>query len=335
MDAPPKVPGHGSGSLEELLGEAFPRMLMVQTTSACNSACRFCPHQLFRRRLPQGEMDPRLFERLMTEASHHPELACINLFLMNEPLMDPQLVERIHLAGERNPQAQVSLWTNGVALDPPLCRRLLDSPLKSLGISLHAHRAETYHRITGRRDFHRILRSVVHLVEQRNARRPDMTLVLRYVAAEAMMAPGEREELVRFWSEGNVIIDIDDGFLGRAGNLPAPGAPTQPRRWLAGCSALGGPKQAHILFSGQVVLCCMDYSRKTSLGDCSRQSLQSIWAGVARRRHLETLHGRRAAEPDFLCSRCELGVPRDRDTAARDDRDDPDQLPEDPIWAAV
>jgi len=304
-------------------------MLMVQTTSACNSACRFCPHRLFRRRLPQGEMDPALFERLMTEAGGHPELACINLFLMNEPLTDPRIVERIHLAGELNPGAQVSLWTNGAALDPPLCRRLLDSPLRSLGVSLHAHRAETYRHVTGRRDFHRVLSNVVHLVEQRNARRRDMTLVLRYVAAETMMAPGEREELVQFWREGNVILDIDDGFLGRAGNLPAPGAPTRPRRWLAGCSALGGPKQAHVLYSGQVVLCCMDYGRETSLGDASRESLRGIWTGAARRRTLEMLHGRREADPDFLCSRCELAVPRG---ASADGRG---LLPGDPIWAAV
>ncbi len=67
MNDPVLVPGHGSGSLEQLLAEEFPRMLMVQTTSACNSSCVFCPHRLYRDRLPQGRMDDALFHHWKDE----------------------------------------------------------------------------------------------------------------------------------------------------------------------------------------------------------------------------------------------------------------------------
>jgi pyruvate-formate lyase-activating enzyme len=303
------VPGHGSGPVEQLLDEPFPRKLMVQTTSGCNSSCVFCPHRLYRDRLPQGEMDDELYRRIVAEAGEHPDVACLNLFLMNEPLMDPRIVERIELARRFNPRAEISLWTNGVALSAERGALLLSSPLTSLGVSLHAQRAETYRRLTGRTDFHRVLRNVVRFVEERNARRPDVTLVLRFVSA-AQMEPGEQDELLAFWGEADVTLDIDEGHLGRAGNLPAPGAPPEPHRWMAGCQALGGPKQAHVLFDGQVVLCCMDYGRTSSLGDLRRESLAQVWGGPRRRRYLETLYGRRPADPDtFLCSRCELALP--------------------------
>ena len=308
MTEPVSVPGHGSGSVEELLDEAFPRMLMVQTTSACNSSCVFCPHRLYRDRLPRGEMDEALFRRIVAEAGEHPDVSCINLFLMNEPLMDPRIVERVELAGQLNPRAEISLWTNAVALSSKRGAALLASPLTSLGVSLHAHRAETYRRLTGRTDFHRVLRSLVRFIEERGARRPDLALVLRFVSA-AQMEPGEQEELLTFWRDADVTLDIDDGYLGRAGNLAAPGAPAVPHRWLAGCQALGGPKQAHILFDGQVVLCCMDYGRTTSLGDLGRQSLAQVWRGPRRHGYLETLFGQQAADPEFLCSRCELALP--------------------------
>jgi hypothetical protein len=327
---PPPVPGSGSGLLDELLDETFPRMLMLQTTSSCNSSCVFCPHRLHRKRLPQGQMDEALFRRLMVEASGFPQLACINLFLMNEPLTDPQLVERVHLAGALNPQAQISLWTNAVALDASMTRRLLASPLSSLGVSLHAHHPATYQRITGRRDFHRVLGNVVHFVEQRNATRPRMTVVLRFVSAGQTMGPDEQEQLLAFWRDGNVVLDIDEGHLSRAGNIAAPGEVREPHRWMAGCMALGGPKQAHILFTGQVVLCCMDYQRRTFLGDCTTESLHQIWSGPRRREHLETLYGVRPADPTFLCSRCELAIPARAARAVRG----PD-LPADSIWAAV
>jgi hypothetical protein len=303
------VPGHGSGQLDELLAESFPRMLMLQTVSACNSACVFCPHRRFRTSLPQGEMDDELFRRLLAEASEHPEVSCINLFLMNEPLLDPRLVERVYMAKRACPQAQISLWTNAVALDAELAERLLDAPLDSLGISLHAHHAETYRRLTGRRDFPRVLGNVVNVVEQRLVRRPDLTLVIRYVSADRLQR-GEEQELAAFWQNGGVVLDIDEGYLSRAGNLEAPGGVGEPQRWMAGCQALGGPKQAHVLFTGQVVMCCMDYARQSSLGDCTQESLGEIWRGPRRREALEMLYGAREAPESFLCSRCELAIPR-------------------------
>jgi hypothetical protein len=324
------VPGHGSGQLDELLAESFPRMLMLQTVSACNSACVFCPHRRFRTSLPQGEMDDELFRRLLAEASEHPEVSCINLFLMNEPLLDPRLVERVYMAKRACPQAQISLWTNGVALDPELAGRLLDAPLDSLGISLHAHHAETYRRLTGRRDFPRVLGNVVNVVEQRLVRRPDLTLVIRYVSADRLQR-GEEQELAAFWQNGGVVLDIDEGYLSRAGNLEAPGGVGEPQRWMAGCQALGGPKQAHVLFTGQVVMCCMDYARQSSLGDCTQESLGEIWRGPRRREALEMLYGAREAPGSFLCSRCELAIPRRCAAETCTELN----VPKDAIWAAV
>ena len=303
----PEVPGRGSGKLETLLAETFPRMLMLQTTSACNASCVFCPLPGLRKTLPQGRMDEQLFQRIIAEASRFPELTCVNLFLMNDPLCDRHIVRRIHQTHRLNPQAQVSLWSNAVALRPELTDQLLDSPLSSLGVSLHAHHPETYRRLTGRKDFYRVLRDLVHFVEQRLARRPDLSLVLRYVGAAAM-SDDEKAELRSFWADGQVTLDVDDGFLSRAGNLRAPAEVTTPHRWMRGCQALGGPKQAHILYTGQVVLCCMDYQRSTNLGDLNHSSIQQLWNGPRRRQLLEMLYGVRAAEPGFLCSRCELAL---------------------------
>ncbi len=328
-DAPPKVPGRGSGRVEDLLSESFPRMLMVQTTSACNAHCVFCPLPALRKEQPQGRMEQPLFERIIREAGEHPEVACINLFLMNEPLCDKRIVQRVFLAKEHNRKAQISLWTNAVNLTPSLTDQLLASPLGSLGVSLHAHNPEAYARATGRNDFHRVLGNLVHFVEQRLAKRPDLALVIRYVDASSYISPEERVELRRFWAEGEVDLDIDDGFLGRAGNLEAPAAPPEPLRRLNGCKALGGPKQAHVLYTGQVVLCCMDYGRVSDLGDLNKQTLSQIWRGERRRAALEMLFGQRDAEEGFLCSRCELAVPGGEECQC-----DPDIPPED-TWAGV
>ncbi len=302
------MPGRGSGTIENLLSERFPRMLMLQTTSACNASCVFCPLPGLRKTMPQGKMSEALFRSIVDQAAEHPEVACLNLFLMNEPLTDRRIVQRLHYAGERCPRAQISLWSNAVALRRDMADRLLDSPLTSLGVSLHAHHPKTYQRLTGRKDLYRVLADLVYFVEQRLARRPDIELVLRYVGASAM-SDDEKEELREFWQDGQLRLDVDDGFLSRAGNLRAPAEVTTPHRWMAGCKALGGPKQAHVLYTGQVVLCCMDYQRKSFIGDLNEQSITEVWTGQQRRRVLEALYGQRPADEEFICSRCELAIP--------------------------
>ncbi len=290
------------------MAEDFPRMLMLQTTSACNASCVFCPLPALRRELPQGRMTDALFERLVRQAGEHPQVACINLFLMNEPLCDPQIVERVHLAQRHNPRAQISLWTNAVALTPALSERLLRSPLGSLGVSLHAHRPETYHRVLGRKDLHRVLRNLAHFVEQRLARRPDLAVTLRYIGADLFMSAEEREQALAFWRDAEVDIDLSPGYLSRGGNQEAPAMLREPLARLAGCAALSGPKQVHVLYTGQVVLCCMDYRRTTVLGDASRQPLQQIWQGERRREVLQMLYGARPPAEGLICRRCELAV---------------------------
>lgn len=325
----PQVPGRGSGRVEDLLSETFPRMLMIQTTSFCNASCVFCPLPSLRRTLPQGRMDPDLFDAIIEEAGRYPSVSCLNLFLMNEPLTDPRIVGRITGAKAQNPQAQISLWTNAVGLTPRMTRELLASPLSSLGVSLHAHNPASYRRATGRRDFYRVLKNLVHFVEQRLARRPDLTVVIRYVDAAHHLAPEEKDALRSFWSEGQVALDIDEGYLSRAGNLAAPASVREPIKRLNGCKALGGPKQAHILYTGQVVLCCMDYRRVTYLGDLREESLAAIWQGDRRRRLLQMLFGQREAEEDFLCSRCELAVPEGEVCAENPD------VPPEALWAVI
>ena len=298
-------------SINTLLAQTFPRRLMIQTHSACNSDCLFCPHSQFREALPQGKMKDSLFREIVQQASQFSERIWINLFLMNEPLLDRRIVERVELVKRQIPRSVVGIWTNGAALNEELIERLMDSPLDGLGVSLHAHTAESYERITGRSDFDQIRANVVRLARQRLAKgRKDLTMVLRFVGAGHLLEIDERMDLVEFWAEHDVRLDILVGHNSRAGLVTSRVGVMQPRRWLAGCGDPdGGPRQAHILFNGQVVLCCMDYQRSVVLGDLTVESLEQIWNGPRRREVLRTMYGLRQAEPGFICSACEWSVP--------------------------
>ena len=301
---------HDPDVINTVLRHRLPRRIMIQTTSACNSSCVFCPHTQFRDKLPQGRMSDELFRSILEEMSQVPERVRINLFLMNEPLMDKRIVEKIQLAKEIVPNSIIGLWTNGALLDDELTEGLLTSPLDGLGVSLHAHNAESYERITGRDDFDEIREAVMWLAAERLARqRLDLTLMLRFVGAGHFLDDAERQELVDYWADTGARLDILVGHNSRAGLVTSRVGVIQPRRWMAGCGDEGGPRQAHVLFNGQVVMCCMDYQRKLVLGDLSRESLEAVWTGDTRRQVLRKLYGLRKAEPGFICSACEWSVP--------------------------
>ena len=116
-------PGPGS------MPDEFPSFLMVQTTTRCNAACIFCPYPVVSKEIPRREMSFTLFRKLMNECSRHPRLGGIMLYLMNEPLTDPQLVDRIDYAKQRNPETPIIICTNGCNLDRVTVDGLLGSGL--------------------------------------------------------------------------------------------------------------------------------------------------------------------------------------------------------------
>jgi len=286
---------------------AFPESLMVQTTSRCNAACVFCPYPAVRSEIKHGEMTFTLFVKLMRECSRHAGLKSINLFLMNEPLMDPRIVDRCDFAKETNPGAAICLWTNGCNLDDGLSRSLIGSGLDAIGVSIHAMWPETYRALTGRGDFDRVLARVTRFVELRDRLRPELHIEIRLVGVRQLLSQEEVDEAVRYWRDRGIEgVNTLLGHVNRAGNLP--GTYQIMHRKITGCADRMPYHMAAILYDGQVVLCCMDWRREQVLGNIRDQSLASIWRSRRRREVLARLQGEVDGEPDFLCKRCEESI---------------------------
>jgi radical SAM protein with 4Fe4S-binding SPASM domain len=286
---------------------SFPESLMVQTTSRCNASCVFCPYPAVRGGMAHGEMSFSLFRKLMSECSRYPQVKSINLFLMNEPLLDPRIVDRIELAKECNPEAAICLWSNGVNLDRQLSLDLLGSGLDAIGISIHAMWGETYEQLTGRRDFDKILEQVTRFVELRNEQRPGLRVEIRLVGVRQFLTPDEVDEAVAYW-QGYGIEGVESllGHVNRAGNLS--GTYQIVHREIHGCADRMPYHMAAVTWRGDVVLCCMDWRQEQVLGNIRQQSLATIWRAERRREVLAQLEGETPGPDDFLCKRCEESI---------------------------
>jgi radical SAM superfamily enzyme YgiQ (UPF0313 family) len=293
----------------DALAMTHPQAVMIQTTSRCNAACVICPNPRVRRTMPQGDMDDGLFAALIDELAAFPPLKRVMLYLMNEPLLDAKIVERIRRARAALPDVELYLLTNGVALTEQLSDELLDAGLTWIGFSLHAMRAETYRRITGRRDFDKVLANVTRHVERALRQHGPDSVAVKAIHIRPHVTAEEWDELQQYWrGVGLKRLELENGYISRAGNVEVYGHEPVQRDAILGCRTVWAYEMAHVLFDGSVVPCCMDYRRQAVWGNVRDAGLLAVWQGATRREFLERMDGR-ALPPNDLCAHCEDAIP--------------------------
>ncbi|HYS78641.1 MAG TPA: radical SAM protein, partial [Candidatus Dormibacteraeota bacterium] len=145
----------------------FPRTIQIQTFTGCNADCIFCPYGETYESQPKGKMTPDLFRRIIDEAAEH-RVRRISPYLMNEPLMDRDLFDKIRYINETIPECKVVVTSNGHFLTPPVVDKLLEmgDGLHELYVSFQGMDKASYEKtMRGNMNFERTLAHVDHFIE--------------------------------------------------------------------------------------------------------------------------------------------------------------------------
>jgi MoaA/NifB/PqqE/SkfB family radical SAM enzyme len=282
----------------------FPRTVQFETHSACNGACVFCPYPATAESQPRGFMKRELFEKIVDEVAKHP-VRRISPFLNNEPFLDPDMVQKLRYIRERVPGARIVLTTNGSRLDPQTVDAILERDvLHSLFISFQGVEKEAYEAsMRGGLVFEQTLANVENLIERWKTAggKRRFRIVVTMVATNQI----DLDKAARYWRARGVESQWT-ALENRGGNVAAANslAPTdRPFGGFGDCTRLF--KQAYILFNGDMVLCCTDYTRKMVLGNVGESSIEEVWNGpMARSVRRLFAEGRFHAIP--LCANCEI-----------------------------
>lgn len=287
---------------------SFPRTIQIQTFTGCNADCIFCPYGGTYETQPKGKMAPGLFERIIDEAAAH-RVRRISPYLMNEPLMDRGLFDKIRYINATIPGCNVVVTSNGHFLTPPVADAILDlgDGLHELCISLQGIDSEPYEKtMRGSMNFERTLANVNHFIEEQRRRgleRPKLWITMVDTAVI------DARKAVAYWRSRGVASKYTT-LENRGGNIrnAESFSRTKAMSYCTTCTRLF--KQAYILFNGDMVLCCVDYSREQVLGNITNSSIDDVWNGPVateiRRRHL-------AQEFDRLplCGNCKIDEVRE------------------------
>jgi MoaA/NifB/PqqE/SkfB family radical SAM enzyme len=255
----------------------FPRTVQIQTRTGCNADCIWCPYGESFPTQPKGVMEWGLFERIIEECARH-RVRRLSPYLMNEPFLDRELPKRIRFMHENCPSAKVVVTSNGSMLRPDVVREVLDlgPALHALYISVQGLEKESYEKtMRGAMKFEQTFENVNFLVDEmkrRGATYPELWITM--VDTNVINA----KEAVKYW-QGRGVRSKYTTLENRGGNIETAGDMAHTDMgYYTTCTRL--MKQAYILFNGDMVICCTDYSRQMVLGNMVDSSVRDVWNGA-------------------------------------------------------
>lgn len=237
----------------------WPRHIFLETTSACNLSCSFCPRE---RRTDR--MDFGLFKSIVDEASEHGARS-FSHHLFGESLLYPFWKEAIEYTKGRNPRHTVLITTNGTQLNREIDRLIEANPDQVLW----SWRPEATFTPETKEKLRKWGKFRVRFIEE--------------------VTPPEAYEEWRDWPNvegrklhnygGNINIkQLADGSSASSQSgtptISADGSGSEKRwpcyhLWLAPAVA----------WNGDVLMCCADPHRKEVLGHFPEQTVAQVWQG--------------------------------------------------------
>lgn len=136
------------------VAERDPVCLYLETTNRCNLLCTTCP-RTYAALEPEADMSWELFTRIVDQV---PNIARVVLHGVGEPMLVKDLPRMIRHLKARG--AYVLFNTNGTVLTAKRGRRLCDTGLDELRVSLDAADAKSFLLVRGKDYFNRIVRNV-------------------------------------------------------------------------------------------------------------------------------------------------------------------------------
>ena len=203
------------------LSPDFPSQICVDVAEVCNLACIHCPHPEFKQSKYYSSkyLEPELNRKMVDEVREQGRgiTRYIRYTSNGEPLIHPKGYEMIAYAVERS-GTFVTLTTNGTIMNEKRTRRLLDSGIHMIDISIDAYTPETYARIRVGGDLDVTRTNVLRLLEWVKNSGAPTKVVVSYVEQPANQH--ETEDFKRYWEEQGADYVVIRRLHSAAGAVP-------------------------------------------------------------------------------------------------------------------
>lgn len=280
----------GSYYLSRLTGKpllwGMPMAMSVEPTTSCNLRCPECPSGLRAFTRPTGMLDQNFFQSVINQVHRH--TTWLTFYFQGEPFLHPGFLEMVKYSVGK--KIYTSTSTNAHYLDDQTARKVVESGLQRLIISIDGVTQETYqqYRVGGRLE--KVLEGTQNLVKwkkQLGSSTPH--LIFQFL----VVRPNEHEvdsllQLARENGVNEVALKTAQVYDYAAGNPLIPHNEKYSRYKLLpdGTYRLKNKLLNHcwkmwhscvVTWDGKMVPCCFDKDAKYVMGDLKSKRFDQIW----------------------------------------------------------
>jgi radical SAM protein with 4Fe4S-binding SPASM domain len=215
------------------------------------------------------------------------EAKCHSIMLsaFGEPLLDPYIVQRVEFASKFKTIRNIGFSTNGSLLTSGMYRRLAESGLKSMSISIDGFQKETYEKVRVGLSFDSLQENIVAMLETHDTMGHPISLSVSSFTEENPKNL-ETSFLHRRLLESGIKPGLKwrvDNWGGLISSLDTDLYLMHPRKRHGPCALLYD-SSVLILPDGRITPChCRDLEGDIYIGNVMEQSASQIWNGESLR----------------------------------------------------
>lgn len=263
------------------LSADFPSQVIIDVTEVCNLACIHCPHPTFKKSkyYEARYLDPGLNTKIIDEvrACGQGKTQYIRYSSEGEPLIHPKGYEMIEYAA-RNSGVFVTLTTNGTIMNEKRTRRLLDSGVHMIDISIDAHTPETYAKVRVNGDLNITRKNVLNLLTWIRQTGLPIKVIVSFI--EQPQNSHEIGAFEAFWKEqgvDSVVIRRLHSAAGAVSDVASVMRAEQAHEARRPCVY---PWERLVLNPrGHLAFCPADWTHGSTIADYHTTTIKQIWQG--------------------------------------------------------
>ena len=290
---------------KKLIEEKFPLHLDIGITNICNLECTFCArtHLVKDGRFRDAKnMDMGLYKKIIDEAVELGTYS-INLNLLNEPLINPNLVEMIKYAKQKG-IIDVHFHSHGGLLTEKKANELLESGLDKLLISIDTPSKEKYEKIRVLSKFDDVVTNLKRFKELRDERKLLNPLIKSNFIQFRDITKDEIERNIEFGLSLSDCVGLQE-FVDPTFTIGKDKKYSEDYKSSFVCQQPF--TRLSIIEDGRVSPCCLDHQTEMIIGDLTSQTILEVW-NSEKMKEFRTIQKNGRFFEVSTCKNCEVAI---------------------------
>jgi radical SAM protein with 4Fe4S-binding SPASM domain len=263
--------------------------IAIEVTTYCNSQCRYCPHSQLKY---YHHMAHSLFRKIIDDCTEMPNLQHVQILGLGEPLIDPDLFNKLRYVQEKLPNVTIWLYTNGSLLTDDVVEKLSTVNNLIVDFSLNGITKEERYNNMRLDDFDHVVSMIRKY--SKYGKRYSVSLV-NYPGTD----PKECDVLDKMFEGNKWIIFVT--FSNWLGKIPSP----EGYEPIVRNSCSRAVTYLNVMYDGKVNLCCQDAMGQCLFGNLNKNSVKEVWESP-QRQHFAKEHLKGCRKDLPYCGSCSV-----------------------------